>query len=135
MKMIIVTCLNSRIWRLKLLRFTGRALDTKTLQLSHLTENGPTLELAFLHTLLTGQNRSHWLQAKHQISIKKSLKMGRSCPTLGPKIYRTTLDLAQNNLKVTGTGRVLGDIAGWPIAQTSTNANTYLGTSSSDFGL
>ena len=41
MKMIIITCLNYIIWRLKLLRFTGRALDTKTLQLSPLTENGP----------------------------------------------------------------------------------------------
>ena len=41
MKMIIVTCLTSRIWRLKLLRFTGSALDTKTFQLSPLTENGP----------------------------------------------------------------------------------------------
>ena len=48
MKMIIVTCFNCRIWRLKLLRFTGRALDTKTLQLSPLTENGLyTLNLFF----------------------------------------------------------------------------------------
>ena len=36
-----VNSLNSRIWRLKLLRFTGSALDTKTLQLSPLMENGP----------------------------------------------------------------------------------------------